>query len=197
MGEKWFVKQKIFCILEMQIKQMIHTLFFGDILYSQLSIAINKAIPSISILCLILILIWGIVNLFTRKLKIFNIIIINIIILFGMYIFLISPHTKGEKLINDMNCAKEYINKINEHIKFKGFVPENLDDVEKTQCILNVKVKYTKISMEKYNEMVKERRNDLEPLKKDSYVLLLYLPEFRPEYIKYTEFKNEFMIEDD
>jgi len=114
-----------------------------------------------------------------------------------MYIFLISPHTKGERLNNDMNCAKEYINRINEHFKFKGFVPENLDDLEKTQCIQNVKIKYTKIFMEKYNEMVNERRSDLKPLKKDSYIVLLYFPEFSPEYLKYTEFKDEFMIEDD
>ncbi|MBN8568341.1 MAG: hypothetical protein J0M18_01820 [Ignavibacteria bacterium] len=175
----------------------MHTLIFLDTLFSQFSIAIYKAIPSVNTIYVIIILSLIIVNFFTRKLKLTFIIIVNLIILFVMYIFLISPHTKGERLNNDMNCAKEYINRINEHLKLNGFVPENLDDLEKTQCIQNVKIKYTKIFMEKYNEMVNERRSDLKPLKKDSYIVLLYFPEFSPEYLKYTEFKNEFMIEDD
>lgn len=174
----------------------MHTLIFLD-LSQQLSIFINNAVPNIYILYIILISSLIIVNWFIRKLKFSVIFIINLVILFGMYKLSVSPYTKGEKLNYEINCAKEYINNINEHIKLSGHVPDydQIDEIEKPACLQNVKTEYIKIYIGDENQTKKEKSND--PTKEFSYKLLLHLPEFKPDYIQYTEFKNEFMIQDD
>ena len=176
----------------------MHTLIFSEIFqYKWYSILINDTVPNIYILYIILILTLVVFNFFIRKLKLSAKIILNLIILYGMYIFLVSPHMKGEKFNNDINCAKEYINKINEHIKLTGLVPnyDQIDIIVKPPCLQNVKTTYTKIYIGDENQTKKESSND--PAKEFSYELLLYLPAFYPDYIQYTEYKNEYMVQDD
>jgi histidinol phosphatase-like PHP family hydrolase len=114
-----------------------------------------------------------------------NIVLVaNFVILYGMYNYLITAHMKGEKLNSDINCAKEYINKINEHIKLTGHVPDydQIDEITKPLCLQNVKKEYTKIYI--------GDEKDIIPPKEFSYKLKLYLPEFIPNYLYYYEYKN-------
>ncbi len=113
-----------------------------------------------------------------------------------MFVLLVYPYIKGEKIHNDIHCGKEIINKIHEFKSKNGELPTHLSFIENSECSKTLKHNYEIVSMKEYNSNIKKYSNNIDSLKEDSFYLRLYIEEYTPLRILYSDRRKEFLLED-
>jgi hypothetical protein len=129
-----------------------------------------------------------VLNIFCRKLKLQLKIILNLAVISGLFISLIFPYIKGEKIYNNINCTYALVNQIKEYRTKNGDLPSNLSEIETSPCASKLNIDYEILHK---GLIFKNER-----LKEDSFLITLSLPELGIVELKFAGHKEKYWGED-
>ena len=177
-----------YCATELFLNKNQMFVLFYDMIYFSLGYLLYKLIQNDALFYSILIIFILVLNVFCRKIKLKLKIILNLAVISGLFVSLIFPYIKGEKIHNNINCTYELVNKIKEYRNKNGSLPLSLSEVEVPPCASKLNLKYEILN--------KGSIFNYELLKEDSFVITLVIPELTLYQLKFAGHRKEFYGED-